>query len=373
MSDVKQVPFVDMVRNIAPFRDALHRAACGVIDSGHYIGGEQVKGFEREMAQWLGVDEICSVGCATSGLYATLRALGVGPGDEVITTVHTAIPTAEAITLCGADIVFCDIGPGAGCYNIDPAEIEKKITERTKVIMPVHLYGHAAELDTILSLADKHGIKVLEDCAQAQGARYKGQYVGTFGDAAVFSFFPSKNLGGFGDGGAATAKDAEVRKMIRMISNHGRTKKYHHEIEGINSRLDAMQAALLRVVLPAIDDWNDARRAAAARYRERLSGIDGLVLPQEADDCRHVYHVFVVVVEDRDDFGEYLHHHGVETGVHYPYALNTQPAYARLCQGEGAFPLAEHACTHMLSLPMFPSITEEEVDYACETVRGYFA
>lgn len=367
------VPFVDMARNLAPYQVALEQAACDVIRSGHYIGGEQVKSFEREMSSWLGVDEFCAVGCATSGLYAALRALGVGQGDEVITTVHTAIPTAEAITLCGAQVVFCDISAKDGCYNMDVAAIEEKITEKTKVILAVHLYGHPIDLDTILAVAKKHNLKVLEDCAQAQGAKLNDQYVGTFGDAAVYSFFPSKNLGGFGDGGAVTAKDPAVLKKVRMVSNHGRTRKYHHEIEGINSRLDSIQAALLRILLPGLDAWNQARNAAAQQYIERLTGVEGLILPYQAPNRLHVFHVFVVVAPDRDDFGTFLHDRGVQTGVHYPYSLNMQPAYAYLNQGKGAFPHAEYACKHMLSLPMFPSIKEDEVAYVCEQIRAYFA
>jgi len=366
------VPFVDMVRNLEPQMEKLQQAACDVIASGHFIGGEHVKGFEREMAEWMGVEEFCGVACATSGLFAALKALGVGPGDEVITTVHTAIPTAEAITLTGARVVFCDINAAGGCYNMDADAVESKITEKTKAIIAVHLYGHPLDLDTIMDVARRHNLKVIEDCAQAQGAKYKGKYVGLYGDVAVYSFFPSKNLGGFGDGGAVTAKDPDVMRRVRMVSNHGRTRKYHHEIEGINSRLDTIQAAMLRVILPGLDAWNEARNTAAGWYKEQLDGINDLVLPLQIEGRFHIYHVFVVVIPDRDDFGKYLHDRGVQTGVHYPYALNLQPAYAYLGQGKGSFPNAEYACKHMLSLPMFPSIKREEVDYACEQIRSYF-
>ena len=370
---MNNVPFVDIRRNLAPKMEELHQAACNVLDSAHFIGGPEVKNFESEMAAWLGVEEVCGVACATDGLYAALRALGAGPGDEVITTAHTAIPSTEAITMTGAQVVFCDIEPGAGCYNIDAAAIEAKITDKTKVLMPVHLYGHPAELEPILALAKKYNLKLLEDCAQAQGARYKGEYVGTYGDAAVFSFFPSKNLGGFGDGGAVTARDPEVMKRVRMISNHGRTLKYHHEIEGINSRLDSMQAALLRVILPGLDGWNAARARAAAWYNEGLAGIAQVALPQCAADCEHIYHVYVVVVPDREALSVHLKEQGISTGVHYPFALNEQPAYARLNQGTGSFPHAEYACKHMLSLPMFPTITKDEVDCVCAAIKTYFA
>ncbi|MDD2235969.1 MAG: DegT/DnrJ/EryC1/StrS family aminotransferase [Kiritimatiellae bacterium] len=366
------VPFVDIVRNLAPYREQLKQAACEVIDGAHFIGGPDVKAFEREMAAWLGVEEVCAVGCATSGLFSALRGLGIGPGDEVITTVHTAIPTSEAITLTGAQVVFCDIEAEPGCYNIDVGAIEAKITSRTKAIIPVHLYGHPFQLDPVLEIARKHKLYVVEDCAQAQGAKYRDRYVGTYGDVAVFSFFPSKNLGGFGDGGAVIAKDPAVLKKIRMVANHGRTKKYQHELEGINSRLDTIQAAMLRVILPGLGAWNEARHAAAERYKQKLAGIPGLILPVEAEGCFHIYHVFVVVTEERDRFAEYLLAQGVQTGVHYPRALNLQPAYAHLHQGRGTFPRAEYACEHMLSLPMFPTITEAEIDYVCEQARHFF-
>ena len=365
-----KVPFLDLERQHAPIRAALHAAAGRVIDSHHYIGGEEVEAFEAEMAKWLGVPEICGVACATSGLFATLKGLGVGPGDEVITTVHTAIATAEAITLAGAQVVFCDIQKGF--FNIDVDEMRKKITPKTKVLLPVHLYGQPADLDRLLPLAKQHGLLVVEDCAQAQGARYRGQRVGTLGDAGVFSFFPSKNLGGFGDGGAVTAKDPAVLKKIRMFSNHGRTSKYLHEFEGINSRLDAMQAALLRVCLPHVDEWNARRRVVAGWYSEGLKGIKDVQLPRELPNTEPVYHVYCVIVPDREALVKHLKEKGISSGVHYPYSLNVLPAYAHLRQGAGSFPVAEQACGHMLSLPMFPAMTREEADAVCAAVREFF-
>lgn len=365
-----KVPFLDLIRQHEPIKRALHEAATRVIDSGVYIGGDEVRSFEREMASWLGVPEVCGVACATSGLFAAVKCLGIGPGDEVITTVHTAIATAEAISLAGAKIVFCDIGERS--FNIDPSEIRKKITARTKAIIPVHLYGQPVALDEILDIARQHGLAVIEDCAQAQGAKYKGRYVGTFGDVAVFSFFPSKNLGGFGDGGAVTARDPQVMKRIRMFSNHGRESKYVHEFEGINSRLDAIQAALLRVCLPYVDEWNARRRKAARLYSEWLSEIPQVQVPQELPDTEPVYHVYCILVPDREALRNYLKERGVGTGIHYPLALNQQPAYAHLGQGTGSFPRAEYACAHMLSLPMFPNITEEEIRYVCNCIREFF-
>jgi dTDP-4-amino-4,6-dideoxygalactose transaminase len=366
-----KVPFLDLNRQHEPIRKALHEAACRVIDSCHYIGGEDVEGFEKELATWVGVPEVCGVACATSGLFATLKGLGVGPGDEVITTVHTAIATAEAVTLTGAQVVFCDIQPGF--FNLDLEQVRRKITKKTKVLLPVHLYGQPVDLDGILDLAKPHNLRVVEDCAQAQGARHRGRRVGTVGDAGVFSFFPSKNLGGFGDGGAVVAKDPAILKKIRMFSNHGRTSKYLHEFEGINSRLDALQAALLRVCLSHVDEWNAKRRVIAGWYNERLKDIPQVTLPREVPDTEPVYHVYVVLVPDREALAKFLKVRGIGTGVHYPYSLNVLPAYAHLKQGAGSFPVAEQACAHMLSLPISPAMTREEADYVCATIQEFFA
>jgi dTDP-4-amino-4,6-dideoxygalactose transaminase len=368
---MRNIPFVDLKRQYAPLLDALHQTACRVIDSCKYIGGKEVRAFEQEMAAWLGVDDVCGVACATAGLFAVLKCLGVGPGDEVITTVHTAIATTEAISLTGAKIVFCDIQPGY--FNINPAEIEKKITERTRVLLPVHLYGQPADMDAILTIAKKYNLYVVEDCAQAQGARYGGQRVGTLGDAGVFSFFPSKNLGGFGDGGAVIARDQKLLKKIRMFSNHGRESKYLHEFEGINNRLDAIQAALVRVCLPYLDEWNEKRQLASSWYAEGLASIEEVILPRALPNTEPVYHLYVILVPDREALRVYLTECGIETGIHYPYSLNTLAAYAYLQQGKGSFPLAEHACKHMFSLPMFPSITQEETDSVCSAIRKFFS
>lgn len=365
------IPFVDIKRQHAPIRKALVDSAIRVIDSAHYIGGGEVKDFEVEMAQWLGAASVCGVACATSGLFAALKCLGIGPGDEVITTVHTAIATAEAVSLTGAQAVFCDLQPGY--FNLDPAEVAKKVTPRTKAILPVHLYGQPADLDALQEIARRRNLFLVEDCAQAQGARHRDRMVGTIGDAAVFSFFPSKNLGGFGDGGAVTARDPEVLRKIRMFSNHGRESKFVHEFEGINSRLDAIQAALLRVCLPQVQAWNRLRRAAAAWYGAGLAGLREVSLPKVLPETEPVYHVFVILVPDREALRAYLQQRGIETGIHYPCALNELPAYARLRQGAGHFPRAEKACATMLSLPLFPGITREEVDAVCRAVQEFFS
>lgn len=364
------VPFVDFKRQHDPLSAALHEAAMRVIDSGAFIGGREVKQFEAEMAGWLGVSEVCGVSCATFGLFSTLKCMGIGPGDEVITTVHTAIATAEAVSLTGARVVFCDLRPDY--FFLDPAGVERKITPRTRALIPVHLYGQPADLAALLDLARRHDLRVIEDCAQAQGARYGAPYVGTFGDAAVFSFFPSKNLGGFGDGGAVTARDPALMRKIRMFSNHGREDKYLHEFEGINSRLDTLQAALLRVCLPHVDAWNAARRTAAGWYEEELAGLPQVVRPRSLPDTSPVYHVYVVLVPDRNALQQFLKERQIGTGIHYPYALNELPAYAHRNEGKGCYPRAEYACAHMLSLPMHPAITRDEVRQVGAAIREFF-
>jgi dTDP-4-amino-4,6-dideoxygalactose transaminase len=364
------VPFTDMARLHAPIRAELLRVATEVIDGGRYIGGPQVKGFETEMAAWLGVNAVCGVGCATSGLFALLKALGVGPGDEVITTPHTAIPTAEAISLTGARVVFCDLRPGY--FFVDPEQVARRITPRTKALLPVHLYGQPVDMAAFLALGREHGLPVVEDCAQAQGAWYGGRRVGTLGDAAAFSFFPSKNLGGFGDGGAITARDPEVLRRARMFCNHGRESKYDHEFEGMNSRLDSLQAALLRVELPHLDEWNACRLRAARWYDMRLADVEAVTTPQVLEGTTPVYHVYAILAPDRDALAAHLEREGIETGIHYPHSLNLLQAYAWLQQGAGSFPRAEHACAHTLSLPMHPSITEAEVERVCASIRRFF-
>ena len=366
-----RIPFSDLKRQYAPIQTRLHEAAGRVLDSTKYIGGEEVAAFERELSATLQGQPVCGVSCATMGLFSSLKGLGVGPGDEVITTVHTAIATPEAISLTGAQVVFCDIRPGF--FYLDPAQAERKLTNRTKVIIPVHLYGQPVDMDPFLALARKHNLRLLEDCAQAQGARYKGKPVGTIGDAAVFSFFPSKTLGGFGDGGAVTAKDPQLLKKIRMFSNHGRESKYYHEFEGINSRLDAIQAALLRVCLTRLDDWNAERRRVAAGYDNGLAGITQVNRPAVLPDTTPVYHLYVVVVPDREALQKGLSERGIETGIHYPYSLNVLPAYAHLKQGKGHFPEAESACEHMLSLPVFPGMTDAEINAVCSAIREFYS
>jgi dTDP-4-amino-4,6-dideoxygalactose transaminase len=365
-----KIKFLDLNAIHEPIKKDLHEAAIRVIDSGNYIGGEEVKSFEEEMAHWLEVEHLSGCSCATDGLFAILKGMGIGPGDEVITTVHTAIATGEAITLTGARVVFCDIGEES--FTLDLSQVEEKITEKTKAFIPVHLYGHAVDMDKALEIAQKHKIFLIEDCAQAQGARYKGRKVGTMGDAGVFSFFPSKNLGGFGDGGAVTVKDHALFRKIRMFLNHGRETKFDHEFEGINSRLDAIQAALLRVCLRNLDQWNENRRRVATWYEQGLRNISQVKTPKILPSVEPVYHLYVIIVPDREALMTHLKDKGIESGIHYPLSLNMQPAYKYLKQGKGAYPRAEYACGHMLSLPMSNVVTKDEVAFICETIANFY-
>lgn len=363
------VPLVDLRRQYAPLRAALQTAACQVLSACDFIGGKAVRAFEEEFAAALGAATSVGVANATAGLHATLHALGIGPGDEVIVPAHTAIATAEAVTLTGAQVVFADIEPDT--CTLDPDDVARRITPRTRAIVPVHLYGHAADLDRLLSLARAHDLYLVEDCAQAVGARLHGQALGSFGDAGVYSFFPSKNLGGFGDGGAVIARDPALSKHVRMYSNHGREDKFRHDFEGTNSRLDTLQAALLRVNLPHLNAWNAARRVIADQYRQRLGHLPWLTLPVQRPGAEHIYHVYVVRTQQRDALAAHLHERGVQTGLHYPIALHRQPAYARLNMGPGSLPVAEATCASCLSLPMFPGLTPAEVDRVCDAVERF--
>jgi dTDP-4-amino-4,6-dideoxygalactose transaminase len=371
LSLVKKVPFVDLQRQYAPVKDALLESLKEILGSCKFINGPDVKAFETELAGWLGLDEIVACANATSGLYATLRTLGVGPGDEVITTAHTAIPTSEAITMTGARVVFSDIKRDT--CNLDPQDVAKKIGAKTKAVVGVHIYGQPVDLEALEAVVRPKGIFLVEDCAQALGAEYGGKKVGHFGDAAVYSFFPSKPLGGFGDGGAVASRNREFLERVRMFCNHGRKSKYSHEFEGFNSRMDTIKAALLRHGIPHLDRWNTARNRAADYYQEHLGDIPQLELPVVLPGATSVWHVYAVRVPDREALRRYLKQKGIGAGIHYPYALNLLPAYAYLEKGRGSYPVAEHHCQHTLSLPMFPEITPEELGYVCKTVRGFFS
>lgn len=367
-----KVPFQDIplqVRNLKPEIDA---AVNAVLAHGEFILGPEVAIFEREWAQFCQVPHSVGVGSGTDALHLILRALGIGPGDEVITVANTFIATAEAISYAGARPVLVDCR--LEDYLIDPAAVAAAITPRTRAIIPVHLYGQPADMDTLAALTQKHGLALIQDAAQAHGATLSdGRVCGSLGVAAAFSFYPAKNLGAFGDGGAVTTGDEALNRQLRLLRNWGSVVKYHHEVQGFNSRLDTLQAAILSVKLPRLNAWNDARRDAAGWYRSALKGCPGLVLPIEAPwTGRHAYHLFVVRVleRDRDIVARSLADRGVQTVVHYPVPIHLQKAYAGLGLRPGAFPAAEAASRTILSLPMFPELTQVQVEYVAESLRS---
>jgi dTDP-4-amino-4,6-dideoxygalactose transaminase len=357
MSEVswKKVPVLDLSSEVEELWDELNAAIQDVLRSGQFIMGPAVNAFETGVAEHLGVEHAIGVNSGTDALVISLRALGVGPGDEVITTAFTFFATAEAISQVGAVPIFVDIDPKT--YNIDPALIEEKITPRTKAVLPVHLFGHAADMDPILESAGSHGLAVLEDVAQAFSGEYMGRKLGAIGHAGAFSFFPSKNLGAYGDGGLIATNDDEVAEAARILRAHGAKKKYHNEVFGYNSRLDSIQAAILRVKLPHIDRWNEGRRQVARRYDQMLKGVTGVVTPHQAPYTRHVYHQYTVRITDgrRDAVRNRLGEAGIDTMVYYPVPVHRLPVYDELNTN---LPLTEEAAGEVLSLPIWPQLSQ---------------
>jgi dTDP-4-amino-4,6-dideoxygalactose transaminase len=321
---------------------------------------------ETDMAAAFGSKHIALVNSGTDALRFALLALGLGPGDEVITVPNTFIATTEAIRQCGAQPVFVDIDPVT--YTMDPAQVAAAMTPRTRGILPVHLYGHPADLDGLLAIAADHGLWLVEDAAQAHGARYKGVPTGTFGAAAAYSFYPGKNLGACGEAGAVATDDAGLDGQVRRLRDHGQAEKYVHEIEGYNGRCDALQAAALAVKLPHLDTWREARSRIAKRYCEGLADVPDLVLPQTADWAVHAWHLYVIQVPQRDALAKALGEAGIGTGLHYPIPLHRQQAYADLGYGPGDFPVAEAMAERLLSLPLYPGMPDAAVEYVIEQV-----
>jgi dTDP-4-amino-4,6-dideoxygalactose transaminase len=361
-----KVPFVDLVAQYQTLKSEVDPAMQRIVDATAFIGGDDLKEFEKEFAAFCGAKHCVGVGNGTDAIYLALRALGIGRGDEVITVAHTFIATAEAVSQTGARPVFVDIKEDT--MLMDPGKIEAAITPRTKAIITVHLYGQPCEMDRIVEIARRRGLKVIEDAAQAHGARWKGRRVGSLGDIACFSFYPGKNLGAYGDGGAVVGNDEVLMKKVRMVANHGRLEKYTHEMEGVNSRLDGLQAAILRVKLKRLDDWNAARRRHAAHYCRLLAG-DKVALPVVNPDTEPVWHLFVVRVPHREQLQARLKEKGIATGVHYPLPLHLQPAYKYLGMSEGALPVSEKVAQEIVSLPMYAELTGEMVQYVCASLR----
>lgn len=365
------VPFADLHLQYRSLKPEIDAAIAGVIAQSAFIRGPRVEAFEREFAAAIGTDHCVSCANGTDALYIAMHALGVKPGDEVITAAHSWISTSETIGQIGASVVFADTDRDS--FTIDPAGIEAKITPRTVGIIPVHMTGQPANMAAIMAIAGKHGLWVIEDCAQAHLATYQGRTVGTFGVAATFSFYPGKNLGAMGDAGAIVTDDADLARRMAIFARHGGITKGVHEIEGINSRLDGLQAAVLSVKLPHLAEWTRARGAIAARYDAALSEIKGVTLPKTLPGADPVWHLYMIRHDARDALAEHLKAHGIQTVVNYPVALPYLPAYARLGHMPCDFPNAHHNQSRILSLPIFPEMTNAQFDAVVEAIAGFNA
>jgi dTDP-4-amino-4,6-dideoxygalactose transaminase len=361
------VPFNDLARQAAQHREALQDVAMRVLDGGRYIFGEELERFEDSFASFCGCRHAVGVASGTDAITVALQAVGVEPGDEVITAANTCVPTIVGIELAGATPVLVDCDEAA--YTIDSTRVEEAITERTRAILPVHLYGQCADLDPLLALAQRHGIDVLEDCAQAHGAEYGGRRAGSIGRAAAFSFYPTKNLGALGDGGAVVTNDTEVAARARLLRNYGERERFEHVLRGRNSRLDALQAALLAAKLVHLDEWNGRRRSLAERYRLGLEG-SGVITPLELEGRRHVYHLYVVRVARREVFRRTLAAAGIQTAVHYPTPVHLQPAYRDLRPAGRSLATSERIADEIVSLPLFPELYDDEVERVVAAAVG---
>ena len=363
------VPLLDISIHDDVLLTQIEQGLLSAVRSSNFIGGDTIERFLREFADYCGAQSCIPVANGTDALVLALRGFGIGPGDEVITVPYTFIATAEAVTLVGATIRFVDIHPKY--YTMDPTLIEKALTPKTKAIIPVHLYGQPAQMDPIMDVARRHNVRVIEDAAQAHGAEYNGRRVGSLGDAACFSFYPTKNLGGFGDGGAVVSNSAELIRRIAQLANHGRAKQYFHDVEGTNSRLDVIQAVALLAKLKRIDAWNQRRRDIALRYTQVLRQSAFISPPEVASTSQHVFHLYCVETPHRDSLIQFLNDHGIGNGVYYPLPLHLQPAYVRYRHKRGDFPMSERAAERILALPMYPDLTDEQVDEVCRRLAQF--
>ena len=359
-----EIPLVDLKAQYVSIQPEIEQAVGAVLKKTDFIGGEVVRRFETAFARFSGVSSACGVGNGTDALILALRALQAA-GGEVVTTPNTFIATAEAVTQAGADIRFVDVDPRT--LTMDPEQLERAITPRTRAVIPVHLYGHPADMKPILEIGQRRGIPVIEDAAQAHGALYRGRPVGGLGRCAAFSFYPGKNLGAYGDAGMLVSEDAELIRTVRRLANHGRLEKYTHEVEGVNSRLDTLQAAVLEVKLRHLPAWNAARREKARVYDELLKDLP-VVRPFVSPEVEPVYHLYVIRTARRDEIRTGLKERGIETGIHYPLPLHLQPAYRRLKLSPGSFPVAEKAAQEILSLPIYPELASEQQQRVAEAL-----
>jgi len=363
-----QIPFVDLAAQYTILADEINAAMANVLRSTSFILGQDVDLFEQEFAAFCEAEYAIGVDSGTSALELLLRAYDIGAGDEVITVANTFIATTLAISYTGAIPVLVDIDPKT--YNIDVSQIEDTITPRTKAIMPVHLYGQPADMDSILAIAGRHDLLVIEDACQAHGARYRDRRAGSLGHAAAFSFYPGKNLGAYGDGGIVVTNDEHVADTVRMLRNYGQREKYQHLIRGFNRRLDTLQAAILRVKLRYLEEANAARRQHAKLYSELLADLP-VAIPVEADFAESVYHLYVIRAENRADLASHLRDKGIASGTHYPVPIHLHPAYQDLGYGEGDIPISECYAEQMLSLPMYPELTEDMIEYTVDAIRDF--
>ena len=365
------IPFVDLNAQYRSLKPEVDAAMQNVLDRTAFIMGAEMDSFEREFAAYIGVEYALGVSSGTDALHLALRALGIGSGDEVITVADTFIATCEAITYTGAKVCLVDAHPET--YNLDPAKLESAITSHTKAVLPVHLFGQPADMGPIMEIARRHHLFVVEDCAQSHGSIYRGHKAGTFGDVACFSFYPGKNLGAYGDGGAILTNDADLADRVRVLRNHGQKVKYEHLVVGYCNRLDNLQAAVLKVKLPYLEQWNAARRSRAALYNKLLSGVPNIVTPYAPLDVEPVYHLYVIRVTDgrRDALQTYLNTAGIATGLHYPIPVHLQQAYADLGHKPGDFPVSEQLAAQGLSLPMFPELEDDQVGYVSDKIKEF--
>jgi len=364
------IPFVDLKAQYLSIKKEIDTTIQNVINETAFINGKYVKLFEEEYADAYRVKHCISCANGTDAIYITLKALGVGPGDEVITTALSWISTSETITQAGARVVFVDIDPYF--YTIDIKRIEEKITAKTKAIIPVHLFGQPVEIEKIRQTCEQYNLHLIEDCAQAHFAEYNNEKVGTFGVAGTFSFFPGKNLGAYGDAGAIITNDDDFAVKARMYANHGALIKHKHEVEGINSRLDGMQAAILSVKLKYVSGWNEKRLKNALLYNKLLTDIDSIAIPQIRENVKHVFHLYVIRAANREALQKHLAEKGVSTGIHYPTPLPLLPAYRYLNHTPSDFPIASDYMNKILSLPMFPGLKEEQIQYVSNLIKEFY-
>ncbi len=365
-----RIPFVDLAAQRATIASEIDEAIRGCLDRNDWILGQDVAAFEEEFAAYCETTGAVGTDSGLSALDLTLRAYGIGPGDEVITAANTFVATALAIVSAGATPVLVDADPKT--FNLDPALLEHAITERTKAVMPVHLYGQPADMDEIGAVADRHGLLVIEDACQSHGARYKGRRTGSLGHAAAFSFYPSKNLGAYGDGGAVVTSDERLLDRLRLIHNYGQREKYVHVVKGFNHRLDTLQAAVLRVKLRHLDEWNAARRRCASLYSQLLGQLD-TTTPATEPSAEHVWHLYVIRVGRRDELRSFLGERGIDTGIHYPLPIHLQPAFADLGYARGRFPVTERLVDEVLSLPMFPELEDAQIHAVVAAIADFGA